>query len=123
MLTAQKTIDPISSQGVIGAEHAEIFSRLIVQDTKGRMKPMHTLTRELMRKVVRSESFNGLSADQVVLGMFISTPDWVDVPMVKLGHHETIHQLLGVPGDMATYRDFFTETGDYKLQNECRATA
>jgi cytochrome c-type biogenesis protein CcsB len=120
MMHAQKTIDPISSQLIISEDHAEIFSRVIVQDHNGRMKPMHTHTRELMRKVMRTESFNGLNAEQVILGMFISSEDWVDVPMIKLGHHETIHQVLGVPGDKAKYRDFFNENGDYKLQNEVR---
>lgn len=118
--SAQKTIEPVSAQRAISADHAELFSKLVVQDHNGRMKPMHTLTRELMRKVMRSESFNGLSADQVILGMFIHSEEWIDVAMIKLGHHETIHKILNVPGDKATYRDFFDEEGNYKLQAEVR---
>jgi cytochrome c-type biogenesis protein CcsB len=119
-LSAQKTISQTSAEHIVSVEHAELFSRVIVQDHKGRMKPMHTLTRELMRKVLRKERYDGLSADQVILGMFAHSPDWINVPLIKLGHHETIHDLLNVPGSLASYSDFFTAEGGYKLRDEVR---
>ena len=118
---AQKVIDQSQQEHVIDAGHAERFSRIIVQDHAGRMKPMHTLSREVMRKVYRRESINGLTADQVLLGMFASARDWYGLPMVKLGEHKKIHGLLGVPGPMATYKDFFDVNGDYILSGEVRA--
>ena len=66
---AQKQIAPLYS--VVDPLHADHFSEMVVQDHKGRMKPMHTLTRELMRKLVRKENFNGQSADQVDPDAFI----------------------------------------------------
>ena len=118
--SAQKVIDRSNSLNIVDPAHAERFSRIIVQDHKGRMKPMHTLTREVMRKVYRKERINDLNADQAVLGMFVSTQDWTGVPMIKLGEHPLTHDVLGVPGPYASYRDFFDEKGDYKLRDEMR---
>lgn len=119
-LSAQKVIDMASSAHVVDPAHAAHFSRLIVQDYNGRMKPMHTLSREVMRKVYRKESINGLDADQVILGMLANAVAWVDVPMVKLGEHPEIHRLLAVEGPLASYQDFFDENGDYILREEMR---
>ena len=64
---SQEVIAP--QVNLVDAGHAEKFSNIIVQDHKGRMKPMHTLTREIMRKMARTESLMGKSADQIVLSM------------------------------------------------------
>lgn len=105
----------------ITEQHLEKFNQLIVQDHKGRMKPMHTLTHELLRKLVRKESFNGYSAGQVILGMYANRKEWQVLPMIKLGKHEGIHSLLGIDGDYAAYNDFFeSSNGAYKLREEVR---
>jgi hypothetical protein len=80
---------------------------------------MHTLSREVMRKVYRKESINGLNADQVLLGMFVNSAEWVDVPMVKLGEHPETHRLIGVPVHMQR-TDFFDANGAYILREEMR---
>ncbi len=120
MLQAQKVIPAIASENVISVEHADKFSKILVQDYKGRMKPMHTMTREVLRKITRKESINNLSADQVILGMFVNPRKWHDVPMIKLGKHEDILQKLGVSGKLAAYNDFFDERGAYVLKEEVR---
>ncbi len=121
--SGQKVIDQSNSAHVVSADHAARFSRVVVQDHAGRMKPMHTLSREVMRKVYRRESINGLSADQALLAMFVNTREWTDVPLIKLGEHERIHQLVGEPGPKASYRALFDENGDYKLAGEMRAVS
>jgi len=114
---SQKIIS--STPATVSKEHSELFSTLIVQDFRGRMKPMHTLSRELLRKVSGSESLEGKTADKVVLSMFLQNKDWYGVPMVRLGKHEKIPQLLGVAQGMkGSYRDFFNIDGSYKLGDE-----
>jgi len=100
---------------VVQEAHATAFSNVIVQDVRGRMKPVHTLTREVMRKVHGSESFQGLSADQVMLSLYASPPDWYAIPFIKLGKSPKLKTQLGVEGKYAAYRDFFTPEGAYKL--------
>lgn len=110
---ATETIYPAPS-----IEHAESFSRLLVQDVRGRVKPMHTLTREVMRKVYGKESFEGLSADAVLLGAFTSPREWYSAPLIKLGKVESIGQWIGVTGKYAAYKDFFNTDGSYKLADK-----
>ena len=100
--------------------HAELFSSVVVQDFKGRMKPVHTLSRELMRKIHRKESYKDLTADQVLLSMFVNKQDWYAEPLIKLGKHQDVQKLLGIQGDYASYRDFFESNGEYKLRDEVR---
>ncbi|MEL6592521.1 MAG: cytochrome c biogenesis protein ResB, partial [Bacteroidota bacterium] len=103
---------------IISQEHAADFSRVIVQDFKGRMKPVHTLSREIMRKVHRKESFQGFSADQVLLSMFARPKDWYGVEIIKLGKHPDLERKLGLSGKYAAYKDFFHQSGEYKLRQE-----
>ncbi len=117
---AQKVIDPIVSQGVVDADHAKTFSRLIVQDNNGRMKPMHTLSREVMRKLFRKESLNDLNADQIILGMYANGRAWFNIPMIGIGKHEKIQELIGSSNGLATYSQFFNMDGSYKLMEEVR---
>lgn len=105
---------------IVSKDHAEVFSTVVVQDFKGRMKPMHTLSREIMRKVSRKESWEGLTADQVVLSMFINKQEWYEVPLIYLGKSEKIKNMLEVEGKYASYKDFFGNDGQYKLQDEAR---
>jgi cytochrome c-type biogenesis protein CcsB len=114
---AQEKIKPVYE--VVGAEHAELFSHLIVQDFRGRMKPMHTLTRELLRKVSGKDSFEEYTADQVILSMYVQNKQWYGAPLIKLGKHEKIPQMIGVaPNSLASYKDFFNVDGSYKLRDE-----
>ncbi len=104
----------------VEVEHANAFSELVVQDFKGRMKPMHTLSREIMRKLARKESMYDLTADQILLSMFINKQDWYKAGIIKLGKHKDIHKKLSVGGDYASYADFFKTNGEYKLRDEVR---
>ena len=113
-------VEQIKIQEVVSAEHAKIFSQLVVQDFKGRMKPLHTLDREVMRKLAKKESLYGLSADQIILGMFANGELWERVPMIKIGEHEELHKLLNVSGDYASYANFFAQDGHYVLRDEVR---
>ena len=101
-------------------DHAREFSKLIVQDYKGRMKPMHTLAREIMRKLARKESLFGLTPDQIVLSMYANSQEWYHAPVIKLGRHPDIAKDLGVNTNFVAYKDFFDQNGKYKLQDKVR---
>jgi cytochrome c-type biogenesis protein CcsB len=116
-LTAQQNNAVLNA---VSEEHAKEFSTVVVQDFKGRMKPVHTLSRELFRKIYRKETYEGLNADQILLSMFVNKQQWYDVPILKLGKHKDIQALLGVSGDYASYKDFFEVSGEYKLRDEVR---
>ena len=70
-------------------KHATEFGKLIVQDTKGRMKPMNTLSTEILAKMHRSAGLKigstTLTPDQVVLGMMIRPDIYRDVKLIRTG--------------------------------------
>ena len=110
----------LNDKHVINVDHANNFSRLIVQDYKGRMKPIHTLSSELLRKLSKKESMYGLTADQIMLSMFVNSSDWYGVDIIKLGKHKDIQKKLGVSSEIVSYKNFFSKNGDYKLRDEVR---
>jgi cytochrome c-type biogenesis protein CcsB len=114
-----KTIDP-EVHPAIPKEHAAAFGRLLVQDHKGRLKPINTMASEVLRKLSRKESAYGLTADQVFVGMMVNSDDWYGVPMIKMGRHEDLRKIIQVQGKLASYDDFFDESGHYKLQEQVR---
>lgn len=105
---------------VVDIDHAVQFGRLVVQDYNGRMKPMNTFANEILRKLSRKESYKGLSAEQVILGMAMNPSDWYGEPIIKTGKNEEIKSLLQVENNLVSYRDFFDEQGAYKLRDLVR---
>ena len=105
---------------IIPKEHATEFGRLLVQDQKGRMKPMNTLASEVLRKVSRQESLFGLTCDQVFLGMTLYPEEWTQQPMIKISNQEEIRKLIPAKGELASFNDFFTASGQYVLREAVR---
>ncbi len=96
---------------------AKAFGELLVQSRDGRLKPVNTLSGEILRKVSRKSSFDGQTSDQVFLGMMSDPLKWQQVPMIKIGHPE-VAEVLGITGKYASYLDFINmEEGTYKLGN------
>jgi cytochrome c-type biogenesis protein CcsB len=105
---------------IIDKTHADAFGRLLMQDYQGRFKPMNTFCNEVLRKLARKERLNGLSSEQIIIGMAANPKDWYHVPLIKLGHHEEVRNILGVTQDLVKYSDFFSENGEYKLREAVR---
>jgi cytochrome c-type biogenesis protein CcsB len=106
---------------IIPKAHADNYSRLIVQDHKGRMKPANTLSSEVLRKVSRKEELFGLNPDQVFLGMTFFPEEWAAQPMIKIGSHESIRALIKPKSELAAFNEFFTANGQYILKEHVRA--
>ncbi len=102
----------------IDARHANNFGELLVQDMGGRIKPMNTLSSELLRKVARKDKLNGLTPDQVVLGMLVYPSEWQSIPMIKVSNPE-VGKVIGISGKHASFMDFFDMSGggSYKLRD------
>jgi cytochrome c-type biogenesis protein CcsB len=94
---------------------AEKFGKLLVQSHDGRLKPINTFSSEILRKVSRKNSFNGMNSDQVLLGMLSQPNVWQKVKMIKVSDKE-LKQVIGIDGKYASYLDFIDVTsGTYKL--------
>ena len=99
--------------------HADKFGHLIVQDSSGRMKPMDTLSHEILAKLTRNDTFLGLTSNQVVLGMMLRPDAWREIAIIRTGDKE-INKLIGLPegAKTAAFSQFFEapdEIAGYKL--------
>lgn len=104
---------------VIDKAHAKQFGSLMVQDHDGRLKPINTLSSEMLRKIARKTSFNGMNPDQVLLGMQLEPEKWQMVKMIKVSHPE-LKKYLGLSGGHASFTDmldFTNEGGGYRLRD------
>jgi cytochrome c-type biogenesis protein CcsB len=99
--------------------HAEKFGEILVQSADGRIKPIDTISTEVLNKVYRKSTYRGLSANQVLLSMMASPAEWQAQPMVHVFHPE-LKKILGMDKNekKATFNDFFEKDGNYayKLQ-------
>lgn len=104
------------STPVPDAIHAREFGKLMVQDKGGRVKPLSTLSSEVLRKLNRSTKFNGQSPEQVYLGMTAFPDFWQHTPIITIRSEELAY-LLGVGEGLASFVDFFDHNagGNYKL--------
>ncbi|AFI06496.1 cytochrome c biogenesis protein [Helicobacter cetorum] len=98
-------------------EHLQAFQRLQVQDFDGRIKPLDTISIEYVHKILRKDSFQGLNAMQVLLGIMFYPDDWRSVKMIYTST-QALRKLIGTPLDerRIAFRDIFDHHG-YKLQN------
>ena len=99
-------------------KHADEFGRVLVQSVDGRIKPIDTVSTELLNKIYGSSTFEGMSANQVALSMMSSPSEWQSLPIIKLFHPE-LKKIIGIPEKQkyASFNDFFEKEGDhaYKL--------
>jgi cytochrome c-type biogenesis protein CcsB len=97
---------------------AEKFGRLVIQDDGGRMKPINTFSSELLRKVSKRETYEGMNSDQVFISMSQFPTAWFELPLiyVKSGN-DSIRKIIGVNPEekYITFRSLFDNKGNYKL--------
>jgi hypothetical protein len=103
--------------------HANKFGELIVQDSGGRMKPLDTLSTEILAKINRSSAIEilnyNLNANQVILGMMVRPDAYKDIKIIYT-KDENINRLIGAKLDSkyASFSQFFEDSNNmrgYKL--------
>lgn len=116
---ATKTqIDSVIKANIASKDHAAKFAQLIIQDN-GRMKPINTFASELLRKVSKKNSYEGLDANQVFLSMTEFPSLWSQAPIIALKRgNDSIRHVVGVPDDTKyiSLLDLFDEKANYRLE-------
>ena len=103
---------------VVDAEHSNKFGELVIQDSGGRMKPINTFSSELLRKVSKSDTYNGLNSDQVLLSILRNPLAWYSQPIIYIKRgNDSIRSILGIDKKQkyAAFMDFFDSKGQYKI--------
>ncbi|WP_196889522.1 cytochrome c biogenesis protein CcsA [Aureivirga sp. CE67] len=112
-------IDSVIVATTVDKNHAYEFSKLVIQDYGGRMKPLHTFSSQLLRKVSGKDTYKGLDANQAFMSMNLMPMVWFEIPIVKIDKHEKkLKKLLKLPEDAkyASLQDFFDPAGNYILR-------
>ncbi|MDO6801860.1 cytochrome c biogenesis protein CcsA [Wenyingzhuangia sp. 1_MG-2023] len=121
--TQKLTLEEIKEaivKNAVKPEHALEFSKLVIQDAGGRMKPVNTFASELLRKVSKSDTYNGLDANQVFLSMIENPRAWFEAPVIYLERNDDkVRTILGidVESKYAALSNFIDPSGNYKLTN------
>ncbi len=114
----QVQIDSLLLKFKITEAHADRFGKLVIQDDGGRMKPLNTFSSELLRKVSKSDSYNGMNSDQVFVSMTQFPRVWFEVPIIYIKPgNDSIRKIIGVDAAQKyiAFIKFFDENGNYKL--------
>ena len=95
---------------------------LVVQDNGGRLKPVHTLTSEYLRKIYGKDKFKDKSATEVLLSMMYNPVEWSKEPIIKASHSK-LRILLGSTDIdskyiRVTFNNFFDSNGHYLLTKD-----
>ncbi len=101
---------------IAGREGSAEFGKVLVQDQKGRTKPLFTLSNDILRKVARENNLGENTPMQVFLGLYFDFDSWKDVPMIRVSGKD-LQKSLGLRSKMAAFSDIVTSggTGSYKL--------
>jgi len=112
-------LSSVNAQKLIPDKYvSEDFGKVLVQDQKGRTKPLFTLSNDILRKVTRENSFEGLTSMQVFLGIYLDFNRWKDVPLIKISNND-LQNRLGVRGKYAAFTDLVDPgTGNYKISSD-----
>ncbi len=113
-----KQIDSALVENKIDLAHSEKFSKVVIQDAGGRMKPVHTYASELLRKVSKQDTYKDMNATQVFLSIQQNPRLWFQVPIIYIEKDNTkLRDIVGIPHDQkyATLANFFDSKGMYKI--------
>tara|TARA_B110000971_G_scaffold135457_1_gene138472 strand:+ start:6 stop:3131 length:3126 start_codon:yes stop_codon:yes gene_type:complete len=117
----QINFDSLVVADAFSKEHAAKFGSLVIQDMGGRMKPANTFSSELLRKVSKSDTYNGMDSNQVLLSILNAPAVWYNIPVIYLKRgNDSIRSILGVnaKAKFAPLMSFFDTTGVYKLSTQ-----
>lgn len=99
------------------SKHVDDFGKLLIQSSKGRVEPVNTMASEILRKIARKNSWQGISPTEVFLDMQVNPQKWADVAIIKVANPE-LRKILNANGNFVSYNMLVDpNTGNYKLNN------
>ena len=95
------------------------LSELMVQDYRGRMKPLDTLARESVMKVSKKHQWQGWEPMDMFLSWMSHPGYWYAQPILAVRHPE-LKEILGVSSQTkhVTMRSMFDANNQYRIQGE-----
>ncbi len=117
-LPSKAQLDSLIKSNAVPIEHAASFGSIVIQDERGRMKPVNTFSSELLRKLSKKDTYEGLNADQVFVSMVENPFVWYSVPIIEIDwKNDSIRKIIGVTKaeKRVSLIDLVEQDGSYKL--------
>ena len=102
---------------IVDKEHAAAFGKLQLQNQEGRVIPINTMATQVLVKMHKNSSYNGLTPDQVFIEMITNHAEWQEKPLIRV-NDPNLKTMLGIEGDNARFTDFIDSKGQYKLKGQ-----
>ncbi|UAB82402.1 cytochrome c biogenesis protein CcsA [Marixanthomonas sp. SCSIO 43207] len=118
--------DELGANRIIDPNHALKFGRLLVQDFRGRIKPINTHSLELLRKIHKKDKYKkelvAISSEQWFISMQIDPGYWANEPLIKVGSKGGDKLLKETNANAEGYTSYSNlvdpVTGVYKLHKQ-----
>ena len=98
-------LDSIIEIRMIDELHASKISKVLVLDNEGRIKPLHTLSSELLRKISRKDKLYNQNATQIIIGMRIDPWLWRRIPLIKVSDPSVL-KIINQDGPLISFNSF-----------------
>ena len=105
-----------SAQSQAKNDHVSEFGKLVTQSPQGRLEPVSTLASEILRKVAKKTSWEGMSPTEVFLEMQSNPEKWKNIEIIKVANPE-LRKQLGTGNNYVSFNSLVQprELGGYKL--------
>lgn len=110
----------VAAQNFIPGKNSSYeIGKILVQDQKGRTKPLFTLSNDIVRKVTGENKFGGYSSVQFFMGFLLDFDHWKDIPVIKVTN-PVLRKSLGINNRYASFSDLVDMSGEgtYKLADD-----
>ena len=102
------SIEKLVLDRTVNLNHSEKYSKILTIDKNGRIKPFHTTSSEILRKISRKSNMYGLTASQIVIAMSVDPLLWQMVPIIKVPD-EDILKIIGKNESHVAFTTFFLD--------------
>ncbi len=108
----------IQSNNRLDKNHVAEFGKLVIQSRQGRLEPVSTIASEILRKVAKKTSWDGMTPTEVFLDMQANPDKWKNIPLIKVANSD-LRKMIGAPNSYVTFNSLVgtRETGGYKLNS------
>lgn len=90
------------------AAEAKAFGKIWVQGSEGRMKPVNTLSSEMLRKMFGKNKVGGMTPEQFWLSLLTHPEGWTELKIFDIKDRE-IANMFQISGSKGSYSDFFRQ--------------
>jgi cytochrome c-type biogenesis protein CcsB len=110
---------PLHEKNFLSESNREFASQIVMQDFRGRMKPLDTYFRELSMKVTKRENFDGWEPVDLCLSWMTNPQPWFEEDVIRV-RFPAVREFLKLPESKThvSAASLFNENGQYILSDE-----